>query len=54
MFIYNNLTPNEFLEIMNLIESYHRLDDPCYLGQLKNCDNCGNCLDNINGKMVKI
>lgn len=39
MIILNNLDNNEFLEIMEILQ----LNDPCYLGRNKECDNCNDC-----------
>lgn len=32
---------NEFLDLISTIQE---LNDPCYLGELRNCNNCGTCL----------
>ena len=40
MFIYNP-TESEMIEIISFIQE---CDDPCYLGELHSCNDCGECI----------
>jgi len=41
MIIYNNLTNEELLDMIETLQDY----DPCYLGEPHNCNDCGACLE---------
>lgn len=35
---------NDFIALIERLEQLAQLEDPCYLGEPHNCNNCGACL----------